>query len=95
MSGLLGPRRQKHTKLPGLLGGPRELEVAFLVPFGRGSLYQWRTLLFVESEWALRLEIAHVGSGKPLEALFNGILRHYVAEKRSEQLAPQVEETKL
>lgn len=68
----------------------RELEVAFLVPFGRGSLYQWRTQLFVESEWALRSEIADVGSGKPLEALFNGILRHYVAEKRSEQLAPQV-----
>lgn len=68
----------------------RELEVAFLVPFGRGSLYPWRTQLFVESEWALRSEITDVGSGKPLEALFNGILRHYVAEKRSEQLAPQV-----
>lgn len=86
-------RCQKHTDSPGLVGGPRELEVAGIPSsfFGRGSLYQWRTLRFVESEWALRLEIAHVGSGKPLEALSDGTLRHCVAEKkRPELLAPQV-----
>lgn len=84
--GLPGPRCQKHTDSPGLVGGPRELEVALLVPFGRGSLCQWHTLRFVVSEWALRLEIAHAGSGKPLEVLFHGPLRHCVAEKSPEQI---------